>query len=252
MRFTTTILAGLALMLIAVTSPVDAQLSLISQSRSVSAEATICDGPVDASILSSSAAGLFAESTSESMDGWEATAAGALCIEMDEEYSGAATQDTNISTSIIQGFGTATAGKSGGVLEPGYGKGDSDFSVTFELTSPMSYELFGEVAGEAADVGGFYPGEANVTLLQGSSVIHSVDPFTPDPDFGGGSENAFAFSGVLSPGVYTLNAYASAMSKGYMESGDSSSFSFTFVPEPDASAVLLVGLLLAWGKSRKR
>lgn len=109
-----------------------------------------------------------------------------------------------------------------------------------DLRLKYSYQLFGQVDGVGVNASftGYFPGNATVSLAMGSTTIHSVSPNPPDI-FGDGTLNAFAFSGVLAPGVYSLNASASASASGTIESYDSSRFAFTLVPEPGIPTCIL-------------
>jgi hypothetical protein len=213
------------------TAHAGAQITVLSQDRSVSADARL--SCVDIGYVSSQAtgtAGVFSEMVAERMTGAEANENGGLCIEPGDVVESRSSQNTNIAGISIEGMGSAAAGK-GGALESGSATGRSALWVRFQVASEMPYQLFGEVDGLEAVPGLFLPGQATVSLKQGDTIFHTVSPHAPDLA-GEGTKHSFSFSGVLAPGEYTLDALASASAFGPTESGSTSSFRLTFVPEP--------------------
>lgn len=250
------ILVACSLILMSGRTEVSGQITILSQSRSVSADATIAcsDSIVDSSSASTTTGVSFIQSVSESMSGAEANTSGGICIGTTETFSSSASQNSAVApvvppiVSIVEGIGSASAGKSNGALENGSANAASTLSVDFQVVTSSPYLFSGEVDGVESSVGGFFLANANVSLVMGSTTIHSVDANAPDL-FGLGTLNTFSFAGTLAPGLYTLSASATANISGSLEGADSASFSFNFVPEPNAT---LWTLLLTTGLMARR
>lgn len=222
------------------------ELTIASHTRSVFAEATACNfAPSDVSTITSTLNGDFSQSVSEEMSAIELTERGEFlfCTEDVDMASAAATQNSTIRNDEIQGAGVATASAFG--LDGGSAEANSHFSVIFQVDTPTAYQLFGVVAGSRHfGPGPRERGDAQVALLSGEELIHSAIPNEPD-EFGFGTTNAFSFAGTLMPGTYTLNAEAKGMYSG-SEGGADATFSFTFVPEPNAPFLLIGALALIY------
>ena len=226
-------------------------VTLVSQTRSISATATVClEGPVNSSMMSTAQLGDFMASVSESMGTHESGAGGGLCV-LQSDASAGAEQNSEVSLSEIQATGSARAGMSP-ADEIGSASSSSELSVSFEVDAATSYSLTGVVAGESVSSGGFFPGSAQVELTFGETVLHSVRPRAPDPVLGGGTENPFSLSGTLTPGTYTLRATAQASRSWGIEGSSESRFNVRFVPEPASPFAIPIAATAIAFRARRR
>ena len=107
------------------TAELTAQFTVVSQNRSVSANAQLSscifegpgEFPVAAATMSTENAGVFSQSVDANMS--VTTTPGLACVAPSEEIASSATQDTVIAGAILQGTGIARAGKGGASTESG-------------------------------------------------------------------------------------------------------------------------------------
>ena len=194
--------SALVICMLAIAAPTGAQVVLVSQSRSVSVDATVTIwGWWDSHSLSAPDFDRFEEDISAFSQGtWYSQAAG-FAAQFSEIQTGRFS---------IHGSASAYAVESGWVEHGiGVGHGGSSFEVLFEVLEPIPFSLAGALAGSGASL-----------QLDRDGVPY----LSFDPD--GNNEITVSEVGVLEPGSYnlTVNATASA----YQSSSQDSSFDLDF------------------------
>ena len=226
--------AALCLLSLLTASSARAQFTILSQTRTLSYNATY---------------GLISSPSQSDQN----TAAGAydntLSIDLDPYLNGGASQNSIVSSSSLSGSGSAYASCNADtfsgdlVVNP-----ESTYTVEFAVASPTAVVYADQYTLTEDDI---YPGvvtESNYAASLTSSEESSPIFYFPDESPPG----ADSFSGVLEPGqTYTLQATATANVDINLPTNASSAqatfqFSLTPVPEPASDGILLfsTGLLL--------
>lgn len=240
--------------LVFVTSNLPAQVTILSQHRSVTASAQLlcAETPGPMIVKVSDDAGIFDESAAASRTGQEANEAGGFCIAPSDTSGSTASQTSSIASASIEAMGSASAGK-GGAMENGNAIASSELSITLQVASTWRYQLSGTVDGLETVPGLFLPGNAEVTLRQGENVLQRFLPHAPSDIDGSGTSRDFSVTGTLEPGIYVLEASARAAAIGSLESGDQSSFRINLVPEPASLPMwILAATAAVLGRSSTR
>lgn len=149
--------------------------------------------------------------------------------------SGTASQNSSFSATTISAIGSAAAATDAGLAST-HGEGSSYFFYTFEVTTPVSFELVGNLFGSHASA-------------DASFELYADDPNSPLlTQHVNASSLPLSLTGVLNPGTYNILALASATAD--EGSGATASFDFTLtVPEPTTLVLVAAGMLLT---SRRR
>jgi hypothetical protein len=227
-------------------------ISLIDQSRSLSASATGTYGPSDSKSDSSLASGSYNNTLNASK-----TDTAFFSIGQDTyiyKINSTATQTSTLSALSMSGSGSATAGASIRPLNTagadGEAIGDSTYNVDFSVDVPTPFTIIGEITGHAD----YHPGPleaptAHLTLTsstQGSLYKASDTVNTLATLTSSSFDDPISFQTTLQPGqTYTLNVQAHVDS--LRAGGDgvtvyapaTATFSFTAtVPEPATAALI--------------
>jgi hypothetical protein len=176
----------------------------ISQSRSVSAQASVEDfsaGEIDSDSDSDSAAdfGLF-----DTVVFAHATLHGVEASAQASQGSGFSVDPIGPGSEGIFAHGDAGSNAAWGASEFGSSQARSDFSITFALAQPASYQL----PWSLANLYGFYSsGIASFTLRGGPN-----DEIIARFQWSGEGSIGSVYTGVLPPGDYLIEAHAEAQS----------------------------------------
>lgn len=213
---------------------VEGAFSYVTAQRSVSA--SVAGGPCpgsSASQLSNATSGVFNQSASAMLPN---------CFPLPQHATGTANQNTTLLGNGFFGQGDVSYFWDDG----GSATASSLFDITFNLTSPAAYTLTGTVTGFFHGVpgGGQWenPSNAQVQLLQGTTVIHDfVQPLTnPNPP-SPWPPGPFSVSGTLQAGTYQFLATVSQSAGGSVNGEGQFQFNMQ-IPEPGLG---LTGSLVA-------
>jgi hypothetical protein len=241
------ILAALIITLMGLGHTANAAVVLLSEFRSVSANASInTPEGSDSASTSRNSLGDFADfDESVEID---------LSLE-NASANGTAQQSSQISTTSITASGAATASAEITAIDPFFStfadaNGNTNLSVDFQVDTPQLFDLSGVVASSVFS--GFSSGQADVSLRSqdGSVNISFSTPFFD------GNTTPFDLSGTLFPNIYTLSANANIGANAFGEEAVSGAADFSFdfnvaaVPIPPAAWLFGSGLLGLVGIAR--
>jgi hypothetical protein len=143
-----------------------------------------------------------------------------------------ASQQSQISDSVVTALGSASQGSFPGGGAWGY----SVFDLTFELSAPATYEVTGTLSW-SLDV-------LNLTLpfvkLVGPEGLIFEEGGYPNPFLQGYLQ--LSANGDLAPGEYQLTAQAAATY--YHSAGESYNFAFMVVPEPSTTTLISLSAVI--------
>ena len=227
----------------------NAAVVLLSEFRSVSANASIStpEGS-DSASTSRNSLGDFADfNKSVEID---------LSLE-NASANGTAQQSSQISTTSITASGAATASAETSAIDPFFStfadaNGNTNLFVDFQVDTPQLFDLSGVVSSSVFS--GFPFGQADVSLSSQDGSV-SISFSTP---FFDGNTTPFDLSGTLFPNIYTLSANANIGANAFDEEavGGAADFSFDFnvapVPIPPAAWLFGSGLLGLIGIARRK
>lgn len=205
--------SALIICILAMATQANAQVELVSQSRSVSVYSS--DFAATDSLLAPGF-GLFEETVSGYWSGW---------FYGDPSYSYAASQDSEIQSDHFSMHGHTESW-----VDPGDGAWppavvmQSDFEVLFEVLMPTPFSLIGTLVTTESATG--------PTISSNSASLHLGRNGVPYLSFStvGNEEIAVSENGILEPGVYALTVHAYRFDSASYLPG-SSSFDFDFFLE---------------------
>ena len=172
---------------------------------------------------------------------------------------GAASQQSQIGPNSMTASGTGASEALGPVQDIIHAFGHSDFSVTFELESGSEFTVGGLLSAESSEDPSPIGVAATLSLRDAKNRVIFEFMVQPEPD---GAPNSVVIdeSGLLEPGVYTIEAHTGSFIDNDVPPSLSGEASFDFVFEVEMACAAdldgdgtvgafdLAELLGSWGK----